>query len=483
MSVRIPGLLAAMLLLPSLSIGQGLPAGYSTTTVTTGFNFAPSMTFAPDGRLFVCDRTNGEVHVVKDGVLDPTPWHDFTNVNGSSGSERGLLSQAVHPDFLNNGWMYFYYTNNESGATDNHVVRLTEAGGAADPSSVTVIVNDIPSSSIHNSGQIAFGLDGKLYVTTGDKGTSSNGQNMNTLAGKMLRVNDDGSIPSDNPFVGTGGREEIWALGFRNHFGIAVHPVTGTVFTTENNPSNNGEVNRIIKGGNYGWNNVQGISGNPSFIDPIWDMDPDPEPLGATFYTGSNFDPGLTNSFFFIDWSGARLRMFVLTPPDISVANEMIFHDYAGTGFDVENGPDGNLWVLRDNSSFSRGGDRVEVITYGAAPSPALNLTAVTPMIIGGSLTIAVGAPAGSNSMVWVSAKALSPPLPPPGGSLSVDPTGAILLSMPPTPATGTNTAFLGVPVPAIDALQGAVIHAQGLAADPGFTSISLTNAVAQTLR
>lgn len=481
--MRITLLLGVFLICPVPAVAQELPAGYSSQMITTGFNLAPSMTFAPDGRLFVCDRTNGKVHVVTNGVLDATPWVTFTNVNGSSGNERGLLSQAVHPDFLNNGWMYFYYSNNESGSTDNHVVRLTEVGGLADLASFTVIVNDIPSSSIHNSGQIAFGLDGKLYVNTGDKGTSSYGQNMTTLAGKMLRVNDDGSIPSDNPFVGTGNREEIWATGFRNHFGIAVHPVTGTVFTTENNPSNNGEVNRIVKGGNYGWSTVQGQAGNPNFIDPIWEKDPDPEPLGATFYTGANYEPSYVGRFFFIDWSGGRLRAFTLTPPDIAVASETIFHDYAGTGFDVENGPDGNLWILRDNGSFSRGGDRVEVITFDGAPSPALNLTAVTPMIIGGSLTIGVGAPAGSNSMVWVAATALPTPVPTPWGALSVDPTGAILLPMPSTPATGTNTAFLGVPVPPIDALQGAVVHAQGLVAAPGFTAIELTNAVAQTLR
>ena len=203
-----------------------LPAGFSKNeSWVTGLSQPATFAQAPDGRIFVCEK-GGRLRVIKNGALLPTPFHQFTVDNTG---ERGLIGVAFHPDFASNGYVYAHYTAT-TPTTHNRISRLV-ANGDVSTGAETAIV-DLPTLSnalIHNGGAIHFGPDGKLYAAVGDNGVGTNAQNLALVFGKMLRFNDDGTIPTDNPFYGsqTGLARAVWAYGLRNPFTFAFQPGTG----------------------------------------------------------------------------------------------------------------------------------------------------------------------------------------------------------------------------------------------------------------
>jgi len=209
-----------------------LPSGFSESVVASGISSPTAMDFAPDGRLFVCQQ-NGQLRVIKNDVLLSTP---FLTVTPDSNGERGLLGVAFDPNFAGNHWVYIYYTVPGSPA-HNRVSRVTANGDVAVSGSEIVILdlNALSTASNHNGGAIHFGLDGKLYVAVGENANSANAQTLANLLGKMLRINADGSIPTDNPFytAATGANRAIWALGLRNPFTFAIQPGTGRMFIND----------------------------------------------------------------------------------------------------------------------------------------------------------------------------------------------------------------------------------------------------------
>ena len=205
---------------------QRLPAGFSKNeSWVTGLSQAATFAQAPDGRIFVCEK-GGRLRVIKNGALLPTPFHQFTVDNTG---ERGLIGLAFHPDFASNGYVYAHYTAT-TPTKHNRISRLV-ANGDVSTGAETAIV-DLPTLSnalIHNGGAIHFGPDGKLYAAVGDNGVGTNAQNLALVFGKILRFNDDGTIPTDNPFYGsqTGLARAVWAYGLRNPFTFAFQPGTG----------------------------------------------------------------------------------------------------------------------------------------------------------------------------------------------------------------------------------------------------------------
>src|SRR6266496_2160461 len=191
---------ALLVLAAGAASAATLPSGFSESVVASGIASPTAMDFAPDGRLFVCQQ-NGQLRVIKNDSLLATP---FLSVTTDSSGERGLLGVAFDPGFANNHWVYIYYTVPGSTA-HNRVSRFTANGDVAVPGSETVILelNNLSAASNHNGGAIHFGLDGKLYVAVGENANSANAQTLADLLGKMLRINADGSIPSDNPFYST----------------------------------------------------------------------------------------------------------------------------------------------------------------------------------------------------------------------------------------------------------------------------------------
>lgn len=258
---------------------QQPPSGdLSLQSVLGGLNFPSALTQAPDGRVFFNELYTGKIRVVTTGAtwsIDPTPFCSVTvELNGN---EQGLLGLALDPAFSSSRQeLYVYYS---APGPFNQLSKLTKQTNGT--CTETPILTGLPKSANHNSGIIKFGPDGKLYMIIGDAENPSNAQNLDSLAGKVLRVNADGSAPTDNPFYANdpnpslnSPRKKVYSLGHRNSFGLTFHPSTGDLWESENGPSGpqRDEVNRVVRGGNYGWDSTQqsGCRNLPlQFKDPI----------------------------------------------------------------------------------------------------------------------------------------------------------------------------------------------------------------------
>jgi len=315
--------------------------GPAAETVVGGLDTPWSLAFVPDGRIFVTERP-GLIRVIEDGRLRPQPLADLREQVTAEG-EGGLLGLALDPAFAENHAFYVYFTYRDGGGLRNRVVRLTErAGTAGDP---LVIVDGIPGGPIHDGGRIKFGPDGLLYVTTGDAGRQDLAQDQASLAGKILRLNRDGSVPDDNPFPGS----PVYSYGHRNPQGLAWQPGSGVLFATEHGPTGNDEVNIIRAGGNYGWPLVQGAAHDDRFIDPVITFSPAAAPSGATFYDADRF-PCWRGDLFFATLRGTHLHRLRFDPSvqDVATSDRLLDGDF-GRLRDAVVGPDGYLYVLTSN--------------------------------------------------------------------------------------------------------------------------------------
>ena len=329
----------------------GLAVVENVQLVASGLRAPWAVDLAPDGRLFVTERP-GRVRIVQlgpGGGLRPDPWATVTASTSIDG-ERGLLGIALDPDFAQTRFVYLYYTYvAPGGAIRNKVVRMRDQSDRGVEE--TVILDGILGNNDHDGGRLKFGPDGKLYVTTGDAENGDNAQSPSALAGKILRLNKDGSIPADNPRPGS----PVWSLGHRNVQGIAWHPDTGALYETEHGPSNlfpdccNDEVNLIVPGGNYGWPTVRGTPGDPRFRDPLIDSGRVETwaPSGATFAT----KPGpLRGSFLFATLRGQHLHRVVFGPDGRTVLfQEKLITNQYGRLRDVFEIASGEFLVLTSN--------------------------------------------------------------------------------------------------------------------------------------
>ena len=305
-----------------------------------GLALPVGLQFAPDGRLFFAEVNKGQVRVVEGGVLRTEP---FATLQVAQGQEHGLLGLTLDPRFAENGYLYAYYTvPTRSGKPDfNRVVRLTDRNGGG--TDTKVILDKIPADvkGSHNGGRMLFGPDGKLYVATGIRGDEATGsQQPKALEGKILRLEPDGSVPSDNPVPNS----PVYALGLRNPYGIAFHPRTGRLYAIDNGPKGYDELNLIRPGGNFGWPTVMGASGDARFVDPLWQSGPERLGLsGLAFYTGGQLDE-YQGDLFFCLWNTGTMRRVRLAAPDYERIEQM--EDLAvDCRLDVANGPDGALYT------------------------------------------------------------------------------------------------------------------------------------------
>ena len=331
-----------------------LAAGFSVSTYASGFTSPTAMAFAPDGRLFVCQQ-DGRIRVVAvgGGTLG-TPFHTFTVDNNG---ERGLLGIAFHPNFASNRWIYVYYTTPGAGV-HNRVSRIVASASNPNVSDSTeqVMLDDLPQlgATNHNGGALHFSpIDGKLYIAIGENATASNAQSLATRLGKVLRYNDDLTIPTDNPFYNTALNENraIWALGLRNPFTFAVQPGTGRMFINDVGQSDWEEINDGIAGSNYGWPTTEGPTGNPLFRSPLYAYHHS-LPLvngiaiiGGAFYNPATvtFPASYVGHYFFSDLLGAWI--YRLDP-----ANGNAVYAFARvpstTIYGLDVGPDGGVYLL-----------------------------------------------------------------------------------------------------------------------------------------
>ena len=309
--------------------------------------------------------------MIKNGSYLSTP---FVTLAVDSSGERGLLGIAFDPNFATNHYLYVYYTVATS-PIHNRVSRFTAAGDTAAPGSEVVILelNNLSSATNHNGGAIHFGPDGKLYIAVGENANGANSQTLSNLLGKVLRINADGTIPTDNPFynTATGNNRAIWALGLRNPFTFAFQPGTTRLFINDVGQSTWEEINDGIAGSNYGWPTTEGPTSNPDFRSPIYYYGHGTNNMtgcaivGGAFYNPpvAQFPSSYTGKYFFADLCSGWIRVF-----DPSAGTATGFATGISNPVDLHIGPDGALYYLAQGS----GG---QVFRVSALPAQALNIS------------------------------------------------------------------------------------------------------------
>jgi glucose/arabinose dehydrogenase len=335
---------------------RNVPSGFTgNESWITGLSSATAFAQAPDGRIFVAQQ-GGALRVVKGGALLGTA---AVNLTVNSSGERGLIGIAVHPDFATNGYVYLYYTTAENGV-HNRVSRFTFTGDTAGSELKLIDLPALSSATNHNGGAMHFGIDGKLYVGVGDNANSSNAPLTTSVFGKMLCFNDDGSIPSTNPFFGstTGQNQAIWARGLRNPFTFAVQPGTGRIHINDVGEGTWEEINLGAPGANYGWpgsegsqNLGSGVTGplftyKHSAVSPAGSGDGGFfvgfAIAGGAFYPNSGpFPAAYRNSYFFADYVSKFVARY-----DLTNNAAYAFAKVGGEPVDMLTGADGALYLL-----------------------------------------------------------------------------------------------------------------------------------------
>jgi glucose/arabinose dehydrogenase len=287
-----------------------------------------------DDRIFVTEK-DGYIRVIQNNALLESPLATFRTANVFDG---GLLGIATHPDFSNNHFLYVFLTYEENGNLWNKILRIIEDENKL--KNVEVIFDKIPGSSFTNGGFLKFGPDGKLYVGTGAISDDSHlPQDLTSLSGKILRLNDDGTIPDDNPFPNS----PVYSLGHRNPQGMTWDD-DNNLFVAEFGPEKNDEINLIKAGKNYGWPEQQ-CSGSPDFENAVLCYDPSIEPGGILFYSGDKID-------FESKFIMASMRAFNLYQVDFEDGLSSQKSILSGNGRirDVVEGPDGSIYLITSNT-------------------------------------------------------------------------------------------------------------------------------------
>ncbi|MFZ2523621.1 MAG: PQQ-dependent sugar dehydrogenase, partial [Minisyncoccia bacterium] len=403
---------------------SALPAGFETQVIASGLNSPTSISFAPDGRIFIAEKS-GAVRVIKNGVLLANPLITLSDVN--SYGDRGLIGIATDPSFSQNGHLYLSYTYENtpglsfSGIKTARVVRVTVVGDTAEESSKVVILGsvggnaDTPScdnytvtsdciasdAPSHTIGGLRFGTDGKLYIATGDAAhfdypdtRSLRAQNLDSLAGKVLRINTDGTGPSDNPFYNgnpNANRSKVYAYGFRNMFRFNFRPSNNSLYGGDVGWSTYEEINKIVPGGNYGWPCKEGNVATPGglgcvatgAIDPIYvyahDVNGAGSVTGGSFPTGSAYPASFANTYFFGDYAQNWIKTMTVNSSDVPQVISNFGTAVDGTNGPVEfvTGPEGNIYFISIYTGELKKithttGNRQPIVNISATPTSGL---------------------------------------------------------------------------------------------------------------
>ncbi|MDJ0939033.1 MAG: PQQ-dependent sugar dehydrogenase [Woeseiaceae bacterium] len=347
-----------------------------------------ALAFLPDGAMLVTERPGRLRRVNADFTLDPKPIAGVPDVLPLA--YKGLMDVALHPDYAENRWVYFTYNKRLPGETDENWDELTGpaatavlARGRYDGAHRLEEVRDLFVSSAATSGvsaaRIAFGPDGKIYMSIGAPsylvseggtnriGSAHEAQDPASHAGKILRLNDDGTVPSDNPFVDEPGYlPEIFALGIRNPMGIIAHPVTGAIWSVEHGPLGGDEINIIEAGNNYGWPLISygraytgdrtGAGSGPVLASPVAEgmtepwlfWSPNIAPGGLVIYTGDLF-PDWRGHAFVGGLGSTQLQRIEVTEDGLPREQYSLLVELGQRIREVREGPDGRFYLLTDH--------------------------------------------------------------------------------------------------------------------------------------
>lgn len=392
--------LAVLVLLPLMLVVSAapaaattLPSGFVETKVAHPISRPTAMAFASASQVFVAQQ-NGQLLEVRNGALLSSP---VITLPVDNNGERGLDGVAVDPTFAANGFIYLYYTATTPTA-HNRVSRFTVVGDTANPATEKVLFDIDPLSSLtqHNGGAIHFGADGKLYVAVGDNQLSSNAQSMSTQMGKVLRINADGSIPTDNPFynTATGNNRAIWLLGLRNPFSSAVQATTGRIFINDVGSDYWEEINDGVAGSNYGWPNTEGYTSDPAYRSPLYayahgsDSNTGCAITGGDFYNPSTaqFPSDYVGKYFFVDFCNGWIK--TLDPATFVVTNFASSINTYPVALTVS--PDGSVYYLANDSS---GVGALWKISYTGSLAPSIGSQPQSQLVsVGYTATFNVGA-------------------------------------------------------------------------------------------
>ena len=296
--------------------GATLPSGFAEVKIADNLD-PTTMAFAPDGRLFLLEKS-GKIRVIKNGALLSS---NFATLTVDNFNERGLLGIAFDPSFTTNGYVYVFYTATTPNK-HNRVSRFTANGDVASGGETVIFdMDDLGSAGNHNGGALQFGPDGKLYIAQGNNANNGWTQSLTNLFGKVLRINSDGSIPSDNPFYNsaTGKNRAIWAYGLRNPFNMAWQPGSnGKFYINDVGEGAWEEVNEGVAGSNYGFSggNTDGVRNTAGFRDPIFAYSHGSGTTsgnsitGAAFYNPdtTQFPSSYVGKYFFADYTSGWIR-------------------------------------------------------------------------------------------------------------------------------------------------------------------------------
>ena len=328
---------------------ENAQARFRVETVASGLEVPWGFAFLPNGNMLFTERP-GRVRLLEGGKLRAEPVFVVPDVEPSS--ESGLMDISIHPNFSTNNFVYLAYAYAADGKRDKVVRYKFDGSKLVEPK---IIIENLPAAPNHAGMRARFGPDGKLYVTVGDATDWEDAQDNMSLAGKTLRLNDDGTVPQDNPFVGKAGyRPEIFSTGHRNAQGLAWQPGSGLMFQTEHGPSGfegrgggADEVNIVERGKNYGWPTIYGKRTHAGLEAPLLEYSPACAPASAAFYNGSQF-PNFKGNFFFGCLRGTRLIRVVLDGRKVVSQENMLSETY-GRIREVAEGPDGYIYFSTSN--------------------------------------------------------------------------------------------------------------------------------------
>jgi glucose/arabinose dehydrogenase len=310
---------------------------FRVETVMSNLEIPWSLSFAPDGRLFVTERP-GRVRIAN--LSTPTSELALTLGGVYTQGEAGLLGLALDPNFAQNNFVYLYYSAAEGGGAVNRIERYREVAGRL--AERAVLLDGIPASTIHDGGRLKFGPDGFLYATAGDASNTDFSQDVASMAGKILRITADGASAPGNRFS-----SPMFSYGHRNPQGIDWHPVTADLWASEHGPSGNDEINVIQSGANYGWPIIQGAATASGMQTPVVFYSSTIAPSGMSFYRGQRI-PQFADNLFVATLRGTHL-LRLTTDARRVVTQERLLDGTFGRLRDVVTGPDGYLYFCTNN--------------------------------------------------------------------------------------------------------------------------------------
>jgi glucose/arabinose dehydrogenase len=329
---------------------------FGVETITDALNNPWGITFLPDGRILVTERS-GEIRIVKDGKLLDEKITGVPAVFAEG--QGGLFEIQLHPDYATNGWMYLIYAKPGTGGAGTTLARAKLDGNKLIELQELFSAQPFTNAGAHFGGRIAFDGNGYIFFSSGERGTKENAQNLGNHLGKIMRLHDDGRVPADNPFINTANaKPEIWSYGHRNPQGLIYDKERSALYDHEHGPQGGDEINLVEKGKNYGWpvityginydgTPITDITSKDGMEQPVWYWVPSIAPCGMTKVTGDKY-PEWKNNFLVGALALKHIARVELDADGKYVKQEKLLQDFARFRA-LAQSPDGYIYAATES--------------------------------------------------------------------------------------------------------------------------------------